>query len=33
VTGLDGTPPGPELVIAAPPALHEPLHAHLLKLS
>jgi myo-inositol-1(or 4)-monophosphatase len=29
VTGLAGAPPGPELVIAAPPALYEPLHERL----
>jgi myo-inositol-1(or 4)-monophosphatase len=29
VTGINGAPPGPDLIIAAPPALHEPLHAHL----
>jgi myo-inositol-1(or 4)-monophosphatase len=33
VTGISGAPPGPDLVIAAPPALHEPLHAHLLALN
>jgi myo-inositol-1(or 4)-monophosphatase len=32
VTGLDGAPPSPALVVAAPPALHEPLHAHLSRL-
>ncbi|SDY47449.1 myo-inositol-1(or 4)-monophosphatase [Micromonospora pattaloongensis] len=32
VAGLAGAPPGPELVIAAPPALFGPLHAHLLRL-
>ena len=26
VTGLAGAPPGPDLVLAAPPALHAPLH-------
>ncbi|MEU2611710.1 inositol monophosphatase family protein [Micromonospora sp. NPDC007271] len=29
VTGLSGRPPGPDLVIAAPPALFEPLHTRL----
>jgi myo-inositol-1(or 4)-monophosphatase len=29
VAGLDGAPPGPELVIAAPPALFAPLHDRL----
>ena len=29
VTGLDGRPAGPDLVIAAPPALFEPLHTRL----
>ncbi|MCI4064936.1 inositol monophosphatase [Micromonospora sp. R77] len=29
VTGLAGRPPGPDLVIAAPPALYEPLHDRL----
>ncbi|MGR6318039.1 inositol monophosphatase family protein [Micromonospora soli] len=29
VTGLAGRPPGPDLVIAAPPALFEPLHTRL----
>jgi len=29
VGGLAGAPPGPDLVIAAPPALFEPLHDHL----
>jgi myo-inositol-1(or 4)-monophosphatase len=32
VTGLEGAPPGIDLVLAAPPALHEALHAHLAKL-
>ena len=32
VTGLAGAPPGPELVIAAPPALHGPLHERLVAL-
>jgi myo-inositol-1(or 4)-monophosphatase len=32
VTGLAGAPPGPDLVIAAPPALHGPLHEQLVKL-
>lgn len=32
VAGLAGAPPGPELVIAAPPALFEPLHARLAEL-
>jgi myo-inositol-1(or 4)-monophosphatase len=26
VTGLSGAPPGPDLIVAAPPALHAPLH-------
>jgi myo-inositol-1(or 4)-monophosphatase len=26
VTGLRGAPPGPAMVLAAPPALHAPLH-------
>ncbi|HEX5543147.1 MAG TPA: inositol monophosphatase family protein, partial [Micromonospora sp.] len=29
VDGLAGAPPGPDLVIAAPPALFDPLHDHL----
>ncbi|WP_428961336.1 inositol monophosphatase family protein [Micromonospora fluostatini] len=29
VAGLRGRPAGPDLVVAAPPALFEPLHAHL----
>ena len=29
VSGLEGAPPGPDLVIAAPPALHAPLHERL----
>ena len=32
VTGLEGAAPGADLVLAAPPALHEALHAHLVKL-
>jgi myo-inositol-1(or 4)-monophosphatase len=32
VTGLAGAPPGPDLVVAAPPALHQPLHDCLLAL-
>jgi myo-inositol-1(or 4)-monophosphatase len=32
VTGLGGAPPGPDLVIAAPPALFEPLHERLVAL-
>jgi myo-inositol-1(or 4)-monophosphatase len=32
VAGLAGAPPGPELVIAAPPALFEPLHDRLAEL-
>lgn len=32
VEGLRGAPPGPELVIAAPPALFGPLHDHLARL-
>jgi myo-inositol-1(or 4)-monophosphatase len=32
VTGLDGAPPGPDLVLAAPPAIHAALHAELLRL-
>ncbi|RKR90937.1 myo-inositol-1(or 4)-monophosphatase [Micromonospora pisi] len=31
-SGLDGAPPGPDLVIAAPPALFAPLHERLAKL-
>jgi len=29
VTGLDGAPPGPDMVVAAPPALHAQLHDRL----
>ncbi|GAA4246635.1 inositol monophosphatase family protein [Dactylosporangium darangshiense] len=29
VTGLDGAPPGPDMVVAAPPALHTQLHDRL----
>jgi myo-inositol-1(or 4)-monophosphatase len=29
VTGLDGAPPGPDMVIAAPPGLHAALHGRL----
>jgi myo-inositol-1(or 4)-monophosphatase len=32
VTGLRGAPPGPTMVLAAPPALHEELHPLLVKL-
>ncbi|GAA0722591.1 inositol monophosphatase [Dactylosporangium roseum] len=32
VTGLDGAPPGPDMVVAAPPALHAPLHERLVRL-
>jgi myo-inositol-1(or 4)-monophosphatase len=32
VTGLRGAPPGPAMVLAAPPALHGPLHALLVEL-
>jgi myo-inositol-1(or 4)-monophosphatase len=32
VTGLAGAPPGPDLVIAAPPALYDALHARLVAL-
>ncbi|EWM65236.1 MULTISPECIES: inositol monophosphatase family protein [Micromonospora] len=32
VTGLSGRPAGPDLVLAAPPALHGPLHARLVDL-
>jgi myo-inositol-1(or 4)-monophosphatase len=32
VTGLSGAPPGPDLVLAAPPALHGRLHDHLVAL-
>jgi myo-inositol-1(or 4)-monophosphatase len=32
VTGLAGMPPGPDLVIAAPPALYDELHKHLVAL-
>jgi myo-inositol-1(or 4)-monophosphatase len=32
VTGLAGAPPGPEFVLAAPPALYEPLHDRLVAL-
>jgi len=32
VTGLAGAPPGPDLVIAAPPALHTQLHGRLVDL-
>jgi myo-inositol-1(or 4)-monophosphatase len=32
VTGLAGAPPGPDMVLAAPPALYEPLHARLVAL-
>lgn len=32
VTGLAGAPPGPDLVIAAPPALYDPLHERLARL-
>jgi len=32
VTGLSGAPPGPDLVLAAPPALYDELHAHLVAL-
>jgi myo-inositol-1(or 4)-monophosphatase len=32
VTGLDGRPPGPDLVLAAPPALYQPLHDRLVEL-
>ncbi|MGI5244533.1 inositol monophosphatase family protein [Dactylosporangium sp. CA-139066] len=32
VTGLDGAPPGPDMVVAAPPALHARLHDRLSEL-
>jgi myo-inositol-1(or 4)-monophosphatase len=32
VTGLDGAPPGPDLVLAAPPGIHRALHDELLRL-
>jgi myo-inositol-1(or 4)-monophosphatase len=32
VTGLSGAPPGPDLVLAAPPAIHAALHDELLRL-
>jgi myo-inositol-1(or 4)-monophosphatase len=32
VTGLDGAPPGPDLVLAAPPAIHAALHDELRRL-
>jgi myo-inositol-1(or 4)-monophosphatase len=32
VTGLSGAPPGPDLVLAAPPALYDDLHTHLVAL-
>ncbi|MEU7873808.1 inositol monophosphatase family protein [Dactylosporangium sp. NPDC049140] len=32
VTGLDGNPPGLDMVVAAPPSLHQPLHDLLSKL-
>ncbi|MFB9179175.1 inositol monophosphatase family protein [Dactylosporangium sucinum] len=32
VTGLNGAPPGPAMVVAAPPALHGPLHDRLAEL-
>jgi myo-inositol-1(or 4)-monophosphatase len=32
VSGLDGAPPGPDMVIAAPPALHDVLHGMLAEL-
>jgi myo-inositol-1(or 4)-monophosphatase len=32
VTGLAGAPPGPDLVLAAPPAIHGPLHDALVEL-
>lgn len=32
VTGLNGAPPGPALLVAAPPALHGPLHDRLVEL-
>ncbi|MGW1453220.1 inositol monophosphatase family protein, partial [Micromonospora sp. NPDC002411] len=32
VGGLSGAPPGPDLVVAAPPALFGPLHDRLAKL-
>jgi myo-inositol-1(or 4)-monophosphatase len=32
VTGLDGQPPGPDMVVAAPAALHAPLVARLASL-
>jgi len=32
VTGLAGAPPGPDLVLAAPPALYDALHDRLVAL-